>query len=77
MNENITTVRQNLQINYVNRLLSIVDSKSKYDNLSKSSAYYNLNWIKNNLTTNQGDLQTKQHKNYIVFLINKAFNKPN
>ena len=73
LNKNITTVRQNLQINYVNRLLFMVSKNSKYDNISKSSAYYNLRWLKNNLNPNEGNLQTKQHKNYLVFLINKAF----
>ena len=73
LNKNITTVRQNLQINYVNRLLFMVSKNSKYDNISKSSAYYNLRWLKNNLNLNEGNLQTKQHKNYLVFLINKAF----
>ena len=73
INSNVTSVRQNLQISYVNRLLSIVEAKSSYDNISKTSAYYNLNWLKNNLNKNTGDLSSRQHKSYIVFLINKAF----
>ena len=72
MNGNITTVRQNLQTSYVNRLLSIVGSKSFYDNISKTSAYYNLNWLKNNLNKNIGDLASRQHKDYLLYLINHS-----
>jgi hypothetical protein len=71
MQKNVSTIRQNLQINYINRLLSIVGQKSIYDNISKSVTFYNLNWIKNNLDTNVGDLQSKQHRKYIIYLINK------
>ncbi len=73
-NTNITTIRQNLQISYVKRLLSIIDEKSSFDNLSKSSAFYNLNWLKSNLNTSTGDLSTKQHKGYILHIINDALN---
>ena len=73
-NTNITTIRQNLQISYVKRLLSIIDEKSSFDNLSKSSAFYNLNWLKSNLNTSTGDLSTRQHKGYILHIINDALN---
>ena len=74
MNDNITTVRQNLQTSYVNRLLSIVRKGSIYDNISKSSSYYNLDWLKNNLNKNTGDLSSKQHKSYLLYLITDALN---
>ena len=51
LNTNITTLRQNIQISYTNRLLSIISPKSSYDNISKSTAYYQLDWLKNNLNT--------------------------
>lgn len=69
INTNISITRQNLQLNYINKLLNIIDPKSKFDNISKSSAYYNMNWIKSNLDVNSGNLSTKQHKQYLVFLI--------
>jgi hypothetical protein len=68
-NSDISTIRQNLQTTYVNRLLKILDTKSKYDNMSKSSAYYNISWLKSNINTNTGNLQSKQHKEYLLFLI--------
>ena len=69
MYTNITITRQNLQLSYINKLINIIDSKSKFDNISKSSAYYNLNWIKTNLDISSGDISTMQHKQYLVFLI--------
>ena len=69
IDKNVSTIRQNIQVSYVNRLLSIVNSKSSYDNLAKTSAYYNLNWLKDNLDTKIGNLQTRQHKEYILYLI--------
>ncbi|MGC6428875.1 MAG: zinc-dependent metalloprotease [Flavobacteriales bacterium] len=71
-NQNVTTVRQNLQTSYVNRLISIVDTDSRFDNITKASVYYNLEWLKNNLNQNVGDLSTKQHRKYLTFLINNA-----
>ena len=68
-NTNISTIRQNLQVEYVNRLIGIANSKSRYDNFSKASAFYNLSWLKRNLNTSTGNLSTKQHKEYILFLI--------
>ena len=76
-NTNITSIRQNLQINYVKRLLAIISEKSVYDNLSKSSAFYNLNWLKNNLDLNTGDLSSRQHKSYLVYLITESLDLSN
>tara|TARA_Y100000589_G_scaffold61983_2_gene53217 strand:+ start:158 stop:2647 length:2490 start_codon:yes stop_codon:yes gene_type:complete len=73
-NSNISTVRQNLQITYIKRLIKIIDDKSKYDNISQSTAHYNLLWIKNNINTNTGNLSSRQHKDYILFLINSINN---
>tara|TARA_Y100000739_G_C20457225_1_gene395096 strand:+ start:30 stop:662 length:633 start_codon:yes stop_codon:yes gene_type:complete len=70
MNNDISTVRQNLQISYVNKLISILSQKSKYDNISKTAAYYNLNWLTNNIDSNTGDLSSRQHKDYLLYLIN-------
>ena len=73
-NMNVSTIRQNLQVSYVNRLLLIVNSKSSFDNLSKTSAFYNLNWLKDNLDNNIGNLQTRQHKDYLFYLIDSLDN---
>ena len=75
MQKNISTVRQNIQISYLNRLLGVINPKSKYDNISKSSAYYNINWLKKNINLNIGDLSTRQHKEYLLYLIGTIENK--
>ena len=69
IDKNVSTIRQNIQVSYVNRLLSIINPKSSYDNLAKTSAYYNLSWLKDNLDSKIGNLQTRQHKDYILYLI--------
>jgi hypothetical protein len=74
-NTDVSTIRQNLQTAYVNRLLKIVDTKSRYDNMSKSSAYFNISWLNSNLNTNTGDLQSKQHNEYLLFLLDSFLNK--
>ena len=68
LNSDISTVRQNLQTAYVNRLLNIMKSSS-FDSHSKTSAFYNLNWLKDNLKMSVGNLQTRQHKKYLLYLI--------
>ena len=75
LNKNISTIRQNLQTSYVNRLISIIKSKVSYDNHSKTSAYYNLNWLKENIKADNGNLQTRQHKSYLLYLIESIENK--
>jgi hypothetical protein len=42
--------------------------------MTKSSAYYNISWLKSNLNTSTGDLQSKQHKEYLLFLIDSFIN---
>ena len=71
-NKSVSSIRQYLQISYINRLIKIIDNKSKYDLISKSKAHYNLVWLKNNLNTDVGNLSTKQHRNYLIYLIESA-----
>ena len=75
MSFNISTLRQNLQITYVNRLLDIVNNKSNFDNFSKSSAYYNLDWLSKKINPTLGNITTRQHNNYILYLINSNLDK--
>ena len=75
MSFNISTLRQNLQITYVNRLLDIVNDKSNFDNFSKSSAYYNLDWLSKKINPTLGNTSTRQHNNYILYLINSNLDK--
>jgi hypothetical protein len=69
----VNTYRQNLQIEYTERLVKIGDEKSKYDRLSKSMALYELNRLEKLMKINSGkDVMTKAHRIHILKLINQA-----
>ena len=72
LNSNVSSIRQYLQISYVLRLIDIIDSKSKYDLISRSKAHYNLIWLKDNLKNKRGNKSTQQHREYIINIISKA-----
>ncbi|MBS9522513.1 zinc-dependent metalloprotease [Litoribacter alkaliphilus] len=74
MNKNVNTFRQNLQLEYVNSLKSMVssDSNGKYNNMAKSAALYNLNYIKGRVSNGAGDLATKAHKDHLKVLIDNT-----
>lgn len=72
-NSNINTFRQNLQIEYTNRLINILkdDKKNMYSNVVKSMALYNIKNIKRMMSPSTPvDISTKAHKEYITTLIN-------
>ena len=69
MFSSVSKIRQNIQVSYLNQLLNISSKSSKYDNLSKSAAFYNLNWLQDNLDPSTGDLSSRQHKKYLLYLI--------
>ena len=72
---NISTLKQNLQISFVNRLLRIVDDKSNFDNISKASAYNNLEWLLENINSISGNISTRQHNKYIKYIFNAQLNR--
>ncbi|USD28395.1 zinc-dependent metalloprotease [Pseudoalteromonas sp. SCSIO 43201] len=69
-----TTLSRNLQIEYVNRLIKVagLTKASKYDNLAKSAALYQLQLILDKDTSWGADQATKAHKAYLDRLITKA-----
>ena len=64
----------NLQVEYITKLIYILERNS-YDNISKSAVYNSLDWVKNNLSLKYGNQSTKDHRNYLLFLINQVKNK--
>ena len=69
LKSNVNTFRQNLQIEYVDRLLNIVTGKD-YDRISQSMALNRLRWIEDNSSTNRSNnLQTKAHREHILHRI--------
>ncbi len=72
----VTTHRQNLQHEYVNRLITIsgLKTSSKYDYLSRAAATYQLQKLRNLGEYQQGlSVSTKAHRSYLRGLINEAF----
>lgn len=82
---NVNTYRQNLQIAYVNGLLRIAKGQGVpsrptpsgpsrpvgYDSVARSAALASLMAIKQDLRRPRGNLETKAHREHILFLIKK------
>jgi len=68
------SISHNLQIEYVNQLIAIagLEKASKYDNLAKTAALYQLTQIADKKVAWGADTATKAHKKYIDRLISKA-----
>ena len=65
----VNTFRQNLQLEYVDRLLDIVTGDN-YDRISQSMALNRLRWIEDNVEPRRSDnLQTKAHREHILYRI--------
>lgn len=76
LNSMVSIKRQNLQIEYTNRLISILTNDTQIYDAGKSIILLELNKIlkanKNSITI---DISTKAHRENIVFLINKFLEK--
>lgn len=73
LKKKVNTFRQNLQINYVKRLININGEKSRYDNISKSMGLYEMNRIEKMMKSAYSpDTMTKAHRSHILLLIKNA-----
>ena len=69
LNTSVNTFRQNLQLEYVDRLLKIVDGNG-YDTISQSMALNRLRWIEDQMEPEQDvDLLTQAHRENIIYRI--------
>lgn len=70
-----TTVSQNLQIEYVNRLIGIagLEGGSGYDNLSQAAAVGQLRRIRNMSAPRRAGDSVSNHYGYLHLLIDRAF----
>ncbi|MEQ9287457.1 MAG: zinc-dependent metalloprotease [Cyclobacteriaceae bacterium] len=73
--KSVNSFRQNLQTEYVERLIRIADAKSSYTNMAKAMALYNLRAIKKMSAGNYGNVASKAHRQHLVFLIDTALDK--
>ena len=69
---NVNTFRQNLQVEYVNRLIKMLDPKNNYDYVSRSMALAEMKRIDAMQATGGGDTLTKAHRDHLRTLIKKA-----
>ena len=75
MRSSVNTFRQNLQLEYVNRLVARVsgDAKANFDYLSQSTALHNLRQIERSLRSNPGvDTETQAHRANILYTIERG-----
>jgi hypothetical protein len=77
LNGNVNTFRQNLQLLYVKRLVSMTDNGS-YDDISRANAWTQLNQIRQWVSAAPApgvlmNAETKAHRLYLANLIKRAF----
>jgi hypothetical protein len=75
----VNTFRQNLQLEYVDRLLAIVrpGAENRYDNLAKTMALDRLRFIESALARGRGgDVETAAHRNHIRYRIERGLDAP-
>ena len=74
LNTEVNTFRQNLQLEYVDRLIKII-RENHYDPVSQSMALNRLRWIEENTTTKSSDsLLTRAHREHIRYKIQEGLN---
>jgi hypothetical protein len=75
LNGEVNSYRQNLQVEYVNRLLAISGAlaRSSYDYLSQAAATHQLKKIEKMIKYNKGTGATLVHREYLHSIIEKAF----
>lgn len=78
LKNNVNTFRQNLQLEYLKRLIEIVgfETPSNYDSQAQSLAFNQIKNIQKILTENIGlNNETKTHRQFLLFKIQKAMEK--
>jgi hypothetical protein len=75
LRSSVNTFRQNLQLDYVNRLLAMVSGETKagYDNVAQSTALFNLRRIESMLDSNRGpNEETRAHREHVLYTIRRG-----
>ena len=69
----VNTFRQNLQLEYVSRLIDVVTGSDGYDHPSQSMALYNLRTIEKMMNgKRRGNIETRAHTDSILYVIRRA-----
>ncbi len=66
---NVNTFRQNLQVDYTERLIKALEPKSTYDNVAQGMINQTLNNIDNMMKSAAGDALTKAHRAHVRQII--------
>ncbi|MFZ8836232.1 MAG: zinc-dependent metalloprotease [Flavobacteriales bacterium] len=75
LKKGVNTVRQQLQIEYVKRLIDVLDPAKKYDTIAQSMALSSLRRIQREQKSGSNpDALTRAHREHLVFIIEKALN---
>jgi len=75
LKKDVSTVRQNLQVEYVKRLISNTSEKSRQSHTAKGMAFYEMNRIKKSMqSASSPSTLTKAHRQHIIKLIDDAMN---
>lgn len=74
LTRNVNNQRQNLQIAYTKRLISMISGRTadRYIHTSQSLALYNLKNIRKMAANQSGNIASKAHKDHLRTLIDKA-----
>ncbi len=75
INSDVNTFRQNLQLEFVDRLIRVVgpEGDSDYDRLSQSMALDRLRWIESELDdSRRGNFETEAHRQHVLYRIRRA-----
>lgn len=73
LNKAVIGVRQNLQTEYTQRLIQVINTVSGYNHIAKAQSFYELKRIKTMISkTVSADASTKAHREYIIYLIDDA-----
>ncbi len=79
LDQNVNTFRQNLQVEYVERLLKIAQpgDGNKYDHIAQGMALDRLRWIEKQVARKRGgDVETTAHREHVRYLIQHALDQP-
>jgi hypothetical protein len=74
----VNTFRQNLQLEYVDRLLRVVNASgdNAHDRVAQSMALDRLRWIQAEmLGSRRGDTETRAHRAHVLYRIQRGLDE--